>query len=82
MKNNEACYEGKKKVILHDKLSVQTLRYFPLCLAGFSPCNFLSNFPPLAVEVAAIPAMFPSSSLETFFGTAPLPVIGKAVAAS
>ena len=42
-----------------------TFRYFPLCCGGFSPANFLSNFPPLAVAVAAIPANLASSSYLT-----------------
>lgn len=43
-----------------------TFRYFPLCCGGFSPANFLSNFPPLAVAVAAIPANLASSSYLTW----------------
>lgn len=65
-----------------NRLIQLTLRYFPWCLAGFSPASFLSNFPPLAVEVAAIPAAFPRSSLVIFLGAAWVPVMGKVVAAS
>lgn len=61
---------------------MDTFRYFLSCFGGFSPGNFLSNLPPLAVAVAAIPATFPNSSLLTFLGAAWLPVIGNAVAAS
>lgn len=70
----------REKIIIHP---VQTFRYFPGCLAGFSPGSFLSNFPPLAVAAAAIPATFSSSCLLAFSGTSVfVPVMGNAVAAS
>lgn len=59
-----------------------TFRYFPLCFSGFSPTSFLSNLPPLAVEVAASPAALPRSSLLIFWGGACVPVMGKALAAN
>lgn len=54
----------------------------PCFLRGFSPGSFLSNFPPLAVEVAAKPATSPSSSFPIFFGWVFVPDMGNAVAAS
>lgn len=70
------------KDVCEDFDQTQTFLYFLSCLGGFSPANFLSNLPPLAVEVAAIPATFCSSSLLTFLGGACVPVIGNEVAAS
>ena len=62
---------------LHGPQKLSTVRaqctsflYFPLCCAGFSPGIFLSNFPPLAVAVAAMPDTLPNSSLVTFLGAA------------
>jgi hypothetical protein len=61
----------------------KTFLCLPAFLRGFSPGNFLSNFPPLAVAEEAIPATFSRSSFLDFLGRSALvPVIGMAVAAS
>ena len=74
---NQSIYE--RRMLLHiiiymnqnnlstGRAKCTTFHYFPLCCEGFSPGNFLSNFPPLAVAVAAMPATLPSSSLATFW---------------
>jgi hypothetical protein len=61
----------------------ETFLCLPAFLRGFSPGNFLSNFPPLAVAEEAIPATFSRSSFLDFLGRSALvPVIGMDVAAS
>ena len=62
---------------------IKTFLCLPGCFGGFSPSNFSSNFPPLAVADEAMPTTLSRSSFLDFFGRSALvPVMGKAFAAS